>query len=124
MLADESTIHAKIEDNNNYPLSYWLDRIQCGRVLKEEELLLIEAKLEDRELQCCADGDSGDTKDQEILAATTVALLPAAASTAVGKRAFVTNANTTLILGIGTAVVGGGANKVPVYNTGAAWIIG
>lgn len=53
----------------------------------------------------------------------TVANLPTA-STVQGGMAFVTDSTTTMALGIGTAVVGGGANKVPVYSDGAAWLIG
>jgi hypothetical protein len=53
---------------------------------------------------------------------STVAGLPAAGQ--VGARAFVTDASTTLPLGLGLTVVGGGANKVPVYDDGAAWKIG
>lgn len=54
----------------------------------------------------------------------TVATLPAAATAGAGARAFVTDANTTLAAGIGTVVVGGGANGVPVVCTGANWLIG
>lgn len=56
--------------------------------------------------------------------AYTVATLPAAATAGVGARAFVTDANTTLILGLGLTVVGGGANKVPVYSDGVNWLVG
>lgn len=55
--------------------------------------------------------------------AVTVATLPAA-NAVTGQRHFVTDANTTLALGLGLAVVGGGANKVPVYSDGTNWIIG
>jgi hypothetical protein len=48
----------------------------------------------------------------------TVATLPAAP--AVGQRAFVTDATATTFA---STVVGGGANKVPVYYDGA-WKIG
>lgn len=41
-----------------------------------------------------------------------------------GARSFVTDANTTLLLGFGTIVVGGGANNVPVYYDGTNWLIG
>lgn len=54
----------------------------------------------------------------------TVATLPSAATVGQGSRAFVTDANTTIILGLGTTVVGGGANSVPVYSDGTNWIIG
>jgi hypothetical protein len=54
----------------------------------------------------------------------TVANLAAAATAGAGARAFVTDASTSIILGLGTAVVGGGANKVPVYSDGTNWLIG
>lgn len=50
-----------------------------------------------------------------------VADLPASPS--IGATAFVTDANATVILGLGLTVVGGGANKVPVYYDGT-WKIG
>lgn len=56
-------------------------------------------------------------------APATVGNLPAAAGNQ-GLRAFVTDASTTLILGLGLVVVGSGANAVPVYSDGAAWRIG
>ena len=49
----------------------------------------------------------------------TVATLPAAGT--VGRRAFVSNALTPVAL---SAVVGGGAITVPVYDNGTAWIVG
>lgn len=55
---------------------------------------------------------------------TVVGSLPAAATAGVGARAFVTDGSTTLILGLGLAVTGGGANKVPVYSDGTNWIVG
>ena len=54
---------------------------------------------------------------------TTVAGLTAAATAGVGALAFVTDATTTAILGLGLAVTGGGANKVIVYSDGASWLI-
>lgn len=51
-----------------------------------------------------------------------VASLPA--SPPDGCIAFVTDSTQTLTAGIGTAVVGGGANKVPVYADGGTWKIG
>lgn len=54
----------------------------------------------------------------------TVAQLVAAATAGAGARAFVTDANATMILGLGLAVVGGGVNAVPVYCDGAAWLVG
>lgn len=53
-----------------------------------------------------------------------VASLPSAATAGVGAISFVTDANTTVILGLGATVVGGGANKVPVYSDGTNWIVG
>lgn len=50
---------------------------------------------------------------------TTVAALPAAGTA--GRRAFVTDANAA---SFGTTVVGGGANKVPVWDDGTNWRIG
>jgi hypothetical protein len=70
-----------------------------------------------------------DSADAPITASTvatiptTVSNLPAAA-TAGGARAFVTDATQTMTAGIGAAVVGGGANKVPVYCDGTGWFIG
>lgn len=55
---------------------------------------------------------------------STVAALTAAATAGAGARAFVTDASTTVVLGLGLTVTGGGANKVPVYSDGTNWIIG
>lgn len=41
-----------------------------------------------------------------------------------GTRCFVTDATLAIIAGLGTTVVGGGANSVPVYSDGTNWIIG
>lgn len=49
----------------------------------------------------------------------TVATLPAAGTA--GRRAFVSNALTPVAL---SAVVGGGAVTVPVYDNGTSWIVG
>lgn len=49
----------------------------------------------------------------------TVAGLPAAGTA--GRRAFVSNALTPVAL---SAVVGGGAVTVPVYDNGSTWIVG
>ena len=49
----------------------------------------------------------------------TVATLPVAGNA--GRRAFVSNALTPVAL---SAVVGGGAVTVPVYDNGTAWIVG
>jgi len=51
----------------------------------------------------------------------TVATLPSAATSGVGARAFVSDANATTFA---STVAGGGANKVPVYSDGANWKIG
>jgi len=58
------------------------------------------------------------------VSAVAVASLPAAATAGAGARATVNNATQTLTAGIGAAVVGGGANTVPVFSDGAAWRIG
>jgi hypothetical protein len=55
------------------------------------------------------------------LAQFTVATLPTAT---LGDTAFVTDSTTTIVLGLGNAVIGGGTNKVPVYADGTNWIIG
>jgi hypothetical protein len=54
----------------------------------------------------------------------TVAQLPAAATAGIGARAFVTDALTTVILGLGTNIAAGGSNKVPVYSDGTNWKYG
>lgn len=51
----------------------------------------------------------------------TVATLPSAETSGVGARAFVSDANATTFA---STVVGGGANKVPVYSDGTNWKIG
>lgn len=53
-----------------------------------------------------------------------VSALPAAVVAKVGARATVTNASAALTAGIGTIVVGGGANIVPVFCDGTNWRIG
>lgn len=58
---------------------------------------------------------------QVLAGGVTVANLPAAVQ---GGVAFVTDANTTFLLGVGTTVAGGGSGKVPVYSDGTNWIIG
>ena len=59
-----------------------------------------------------------------VLTNYTVGALPDAASAGAGAVAFVTDSNRTLIVGVGTAVIAGGSNKVPVFSDGATWIIG
>lgn len=59
-----------------------------------------------------------------VLPSYTVAGLPAAATAGAGATAFVTDASTTLVLGLGGAVTGGGSNKVPVYSDGTNWNYG
>jgi hypothetical protein len=51
----------------------------------------------------------------------TVATLPSAATSGIGARTFVSDANATTFA---STVVGGGANKVPVYSDGTNWKIG
>jgi hypothetical protein len=58
------------------------------------------------------------------LAPCTVALLPVAGATNKGAIGSVTDASAALTAGIGTTVVGGGANIVPVFSDGTAWKIG
>jgi hypothetical protein len=50
--------------------------------------------------------------------------LTAAAAGLIGMRAFVNDASVTYTAGIGTVVVGGGANVVPVFCDGTNWRIG
>jgi hypothetical protein len=54
---------------------------------------------------------------------TTVAALPSASLTK-GARMMVTDASTTLTLGIGTIVAAGGTNNVPVHSDGTNWRLG
>lgn len=57
--------------------------------------------------------------------AATVAQLPAAATAWRGYRAYVTDASVAYSgANIGTTVVGGGTNVVPVFCNGSAWVIG
>lgn len=67
-----------------------------------------------------------DSADGTIVATPvlTVATLPAAAAGNKGARAFVTDANATMILGLGLTVANGGSNNVPVYSNGTNWLIG
>ena len=51
----------------------------------------------------------------------TVATLPSAATSGVGARSFVSDANATTFASI---VAAGGANNVPVYSDGTNWRIG
>jgi hypothetical protein len=51
----------------------------------------------------------------------TVATLPSAATSGMGARAFVSDANATTFA---STVAGGGANAVPVYSDGTNWKIG
>lgn len=55
---------------------------------------------------------------------TTVTGLPTCSTVGEGARAYVTDAATTLVLGLGLTVTGGGANKTPVYCDGTNWIYG
>jgi hypothetical protein len=51
----------------------------------------------------------------------TVATLPSAATAGASARSFVSDATATTFA---STVVGGGANKVPVYSDGTNWKIG
>lgn len=68
--------------------------------------------------------NSGGTTGTIATQAGTVANLPTAAAAGAGARGFVTDAATTLVLGLGTLIAGGGANAVPVYSDGTNWIYG
>jgi hypothetical protein len=52
---------------------------------------------------------------------TTFANLPTGTSVVAGDRAIITDCNTTTFL---AAAAGGGANRVPVFYNGSAWIVG
>jgi hypothetical protein len=67
------------------------------------------------------DGSNGLTTNAGVLVANvyTVSSLPTAGTS--GRKAFVSNA---LSPAFGSAVVGGGAVTVPVYDNGVAWIVG
>lgn len=66
---------------------------------------------------------AGILRASAVLGVTlTVATLPTASSNQ-GAIAFVSDATLTAITGLGLAVTGGGANKVPVYSDGTNWII-
>lgn len=51
----------------------------------------------------------------------TVATLPSAATSGAGARSFVTDATAPEF---GSAVIGGGTVKTPVYSDGTNWIVG
>lgn len=56
---------------------------------------------------------------------TTVAGLPAASVALRGQRGCVTNASVAYVsANVGSVVAGGGANVVPVFCNGVAWVIG
>ena len=59
-----------------------------------------------------------------VMTSYTVATLPTCVAGLAGGRAFVTDASTTLTLGIGGTFTGGGANKVPGYCDGTDWRYG
>lgn len=58
--------------------------------------------------------------------AHTVATLPSGLPSPYNDGVFASDATLTMTAGIGTVVIGGGANKVPVYTTdsGTTWRIG
>lgn len=66
----------------------------------------------------------GATRGVLITAPKTVATLPTCNAGLMGGRSFVTDATVTMAAGVGTAVVGSGANKVPVYCDGTQWSVG
>lgn len=63
-----------------------------------------------------------DTNRLIYLRVFVVSALPASPPN--GVTAFVSDSTQTLTAGIGTAVVGGGANNVPVYSDAGTWKIG
>ena len=67
------------------------------------------------------DGSNGVTTNPGYLTANvyTVSSLPTAGTA--GRKAFVSNA---LLPTFGSAVAGGGAVTVPVYDNGTSWIVG
>lgn len=65
--------------------------------------------------------DDGEFGVEEFSTVTTVGSLPTAAAGLAGQRAIVTDANATTFL---STVAAGGSNVVPVFCTGAAWVIG
>lgn len=67
---------------------------------------------------------NASVRSLNVGAAGAVSTLPSAATVGAGARSFVTDALTTLVLGLGTTVANGGANKVPVYSDGTNWIYG
>ena len=69
-------------------------------------------------------GDASLTASYVQTVPLTVATLPAAATAGAGARSFVTDATVTMAAGIGTVVVGGGSNKVPVYSDSSSWLVG
>ena len=56
-----------------------------------------------------------------IVSNNSVVMLPNANTVGAGARAFVYDSTTTTFA---AAVVGGGANRVPVYSNGRNWLIG
>jgi hypothetical protein len=64
---------------------------------------------------------SGVSENKTLTVATLLATLTAPSASAAGRRAFVTDATATTFA---STVVGGGTNKVPVYDNGTNWVIG
>ena len=56
-----------------------------------------------------------------IVSNNSVAMLPNANTVGAGARAFVYDSTTATFA---AAVIGGGANRVPVYSNGRNWLIG
>lgn len=65
-----------------------------------------------------------DVRPNNVVITGTLAALGTAAAAGAGARRFVTDASTTLTLGIGTAITGGGANFAPAHSNGTNWIYG
>lgn len=65
------------------------------------------------------------TPTVSVGSSTTVASLPPASASYKGYRGFVVDATVAYTsANIGSTVVGGGANTVPVFCTGANWVVG
>jgi len=67
---------------------------------------------------------TADVTPTKFYTPKTLSQLGSANTAGVGATGFVSDASTTLTLGIGTTVTGGGANKSPVYSDGTNWIYG
>ncbi|MEP6671702.1 MAG: hypothetical protein ABJF10_21255 [Chthoniobacter sp.] len=70
------------------------------------------------------DGNAANVFTPLVTVPVHVSQLPAAGAGNYGGRMFVDDALTTLVLGLGTTVAAGGANKVPVYSDAVTWKYG